>query len=145
MKGKKNKTLEKRIANRIARKKGNVLLRRDFEDLGGYDQVGRALRRLVAKGALVKVGYGLYARATVSPLSGKVIPTKALPALATEALERLNVQMTFPGSTQAYNVGMTTQVPTGRVIAVKGSRISRKIGYDGKYVTYERSSRPKTL
>ena len=94
----------------------------------------------MAKGVLVKVGYGLYARATVSPLSGKVIPTKSLPAIATEALNRLNVQMTVSSSAQAYNVGISTQVPTGRVMAVKDSRISRKIGYDGKYVTYERSS-----
>ena len=140
MKTKKTKTLEKRIAVRIARKRNDVLLRADFKDLGGYDQVGRVLRQLVAKGVLVKVGYGLYARATVSPLSGKVIPTKSLPAIATEALNRLNVQMTVSSSAQAYNVGISTQVPTGRVMAVKDSRISRKIGYDGKYVTYERSS-----
>jgi hypothetical protein len=38
-----------------------------------------------------------------------------------------------------YNAGRSTQVPTGRVIAVK-SRISRKIGYDGNYVAFERAS-----
>lgn len=93
----------------------------------------------MAKGTLVKIGYGLYARATASPLSGKTIPTKNLPALGVEALERLNVEMTISSSAQAYNAGLSTQVPTGRVIAVKG-RISRKIGYDGKYVIFERVS-----
>jgi hypothetical protein len=45
---------------------------------------------------------------------------------------------TFPSSfEQDYNKQQTTQVPTGRVIGVKG-RITRKIGYDGKYVTFER-------
>jgi Transcriptional regulator, AbiEi antitoxin len=48
---------------RIDRKRGDVFLRADFEDLGGYDQVGRALRQLVRDGRLVKVGQGLYARA----------------------------------------------------------------------------------
>ncbi len=139
MKVKRNNTLEKRIAERIARKKADVLLRADFKDLGGYDQVGRGLRRLVAKGKLVKIGYGLYARAAVSPLSGKTIPTKNLPALASEALERLNVEMAPSSSARAYNAGLTTQVPTGRVIAVKG-RVSRKIGYGGAYVTFERAS-----
>ena len=139
MKTKKNKSLEKRIAERVARKKSDVLLRQDFEDLGGYDQIGRGLRQLVGKGKLVKIGYGLYARAAPSPLSGETIPTKNLPALAAEALERLNVDMEISSSAQAYNAGLTTQVPTGRVIAVKG-RISRKIGYDGKYVTFERAS-----
>jgi len=134
-----NQPLEGRIARRIARKKANVFLRDDFTDLGGYDQVGRCLRHLTAKGKLVRIGYGLYARARVSPLSGKIIPSKPLPALATEALERLTVS-TMPSShARAYNEGISTQVPTGRVIAVKG-RVSRRIGYDGKYVTFERAS-----
>jgi len=38
-----------------------------------------------------------------------------------------------------YAVGATTQVPTGRKIAIKG-RIRRKIGYNGAYVSYERAS-----
>ena len=139
MKSRKNKTLEKRIVERIARRENNVFLRRDFSDLGGYDQVGRGLRRLVAKEQLVKLGYGLYVRATSSPLSGKTIPAKPLPLLAAEALRRLNVESTPASFTRAYNEGVTTQVPTGRMIAVKG-RISRKIGYDGKYATFERIS-----
>lgn len=133
------KTLEQRMADRIARKKGDVFLRADFADLGGYDQVGRGLRKLVARGTLVKVGYGLYARAGVSPLSGKTVPKKNLPALATEALQRLNVEVAPSSYARAYESGGTTQVPTGRAIAVKG-RVSRKIGYDGKYVSFERTS-----
>lgn len=93
----------------------------------------------MAKGKLMKIGYGLYARAEASPLSGKTIPTKDLPALGAEALKRLNVEMAPYSTAQAYNAGLTTQVPTGRVIGVKG-RVSRKIGYDGKYVTFERVS-----
>lgn len=139
MKGRKNKSLEKRIAERIARKRGDVFLRDDFKDLGGYDQIGRSLRALAAKGKVVRIGYGLYARATASPVSGKTIPSKPLPSLATEALERLKVETETSSSAAAYNAGRTTQVPTGRAIAVK-SRISRKIGYDGKYVTFERAS-----
>lgn len=133
------KPLERRVAERVSRKKANVLMREDFRDLGDYDQVGRALRRLVAKGRLVRIGYGLYARAAVSPLSGRTVPARSLPALAAAALERLDVEVVPSGLARAYNAGRTTQVPTGRVIAVKG-RISRRIGYDGKYVTFERAS-----
>ena len=131
--------MERRVAERVARRKNNVFLRRDFRDLGGYDQVGRVLRRLVAKGQLVNIGYGLYARAACSPLSGKIIPAKPLPLLAVEALKRLNVEAAPASFTRAYNEGTITQIPTGRGIAVKG-RISRKIGYDGKYATFERIS-----
>lgn len=133
------KFLEDKVAYRIARMNEAVFVREDFEGLAGYDQIGRILRRMVTKGELIRLGYGLYTRATVSPLSGKVIPRKSLPDLAAEALERLNVEIKPSSFERAYNEGRTTQVPTGRVIAVKG-RIARKIGYDGKYVTFERAS-----
>jgi hypothetical protein len=139
MKTNKNRPLEKRIAERVRKKKADVFVRDDFTDLGGYDQVGRSLRSLAARGELIKIGYGLYARAMTSLLSGKVVPRKPLPALAMEALERLDVGIRVSSSAKAYNEGRTTQVPTGRVIAVNG-RISRKIGYDGRYVTFERSA-----
>ncbi len=36
---------------------------------------------------------------------------------------------------EAYNAGESTQVPTGRVIAVK-ARVSRKMASDGKSIKY---------
>lgn len=137
MKSPSPRPLERRIADRIARRKGDVFLRGDFADLGGYDQVGRALRRLAAKGRLARIGYGLYARTVPSPLSGRNVPAKPLPMLSREALARLNVETLPSRFAQANSAGTSTQVPTGRVIAVKG-RIARRIGYDGKYVSFER-------
>ena len=134
------KPLERRIAGRIARMKASVFLRDDFKDLGGYDQIGRGLRRLTAKGQIIRIGYGVYARAVLSPLSGKTVPVKPLPALAVEVLSRLNVETAPSSFARAYNAGTTTQVPTGRVIVVKG-RFSRKIGYGGKYAVFERATR----
>jgi hypothetical protein len=128
--------MKQKILKRIARKRTDVFFRKDFKDLAGYDQVGRALRQLVTEGQLVKIGYGLYARAKKSPLSGKTIPNKTLPKLATEALNRLNVKVSPSKSNRDYNEGRTTQVPTGRVIGVR-QRISRKIGYNGKYVSFQ--------
>ncbi len=133
------KTLEERIAYRIDRGNKEVFLRNDFGDLGGYDQIGRGLRQLVAKGKIVKIGYGLYAKAKTSSLSGRAIPRKGLPELAVEALQRLKVEVVPSSYELAYNEGRTTQIPTGRVIAVK-DRVSRRIGYDGKYVTFEHST-----
>ncbi len=130
------KTLERKIANRIARMKSTVLLRADFKDLGGYDQVGRVLRMLVSKGLIMNIGYGLYAKAVRSKLSGKLVPEKSLQTLAKEALKRLNVETGCSTLEKEYNAQETTQIPTGRVIAVKG-RVSRKIGYNGAFVSYE--------
>src|ERR1700722_14030377 len=75
-------SLEQRLEQRITRKRGDVFLRADFDDLGGYDQVGRALRQLVEKGRLMKIGQGLYARASASPFSNKPVPPKGLGTLS---------------------------------------------------------------
>jgi hypothetical protein len=134
----KPENLEERLSNRIARKRGDVFLRADFSDLGGYDQVGRALRGLVRKGRLMKVGYGLYTRTRPSILDGKPTPTKGLRDLAAEALGRLGIETAPTRLEQAYNAGKTTQVPTGRVIGVRG-RVRRKISYNGFPLSYERA------
>ena len=133
----KSESLEKRLEKRLARKRSDVFLREDFSDLGGYDQVGRALKGLVEKGQLMKVGYGLYARARPSLLDGTPVPTKDIRELTSEALSRLGVKTVPSRYERAYNAGTSTQVPTGRVIGVVG-RVRRKITYNGVLLRYER-------
>ena len=132
-------SLERKIRKRIARKSANVLLRDDFKDLGGYDQVGRALKHLADKGEVIRIGYGLYAKAKTSSITGETVPVATLPKLGKEALRRLNVETVSTRAEIAYQEGRSTQVPTGRMIAVKG-RISRKIGYKEAFITYEHIS-----
>jgi hypothetical protein len=134
----KTDTIESRLIRRINRKRGNVFLRSDFADLGGYDQVGRALRQLVHKGHLLKIGQGIYTRAEASPFDGTPSPVKGIRVLAAEALYRLGVETTPTRFEQAYNSGQTTQVPSGRVVAVN-KRVRRKIGYNGTFVSFERA------
>ena len=130
-------SLESRLEQRIARKRGDVFLRSDFSDLGGYDQVGRALLALVRKGRLMKVGYGLYARARPSMLDGSPMPTKPIGDLAEEALARIGVTTGPTKWERAYNAGTSTQVPTGRVVGVVG-RVRRQLTYNGFPLKYER-------
>ncbi len=129
-------SLEYRITARIARKKCAIFVREDFQDLSDYDQVGRALRKIAKEGRLVRLGYGVYAKTKKSTITGEIVPVAPLPVLAKEALARLGIQTAPSRLEQDYNAGKTTQVPTGRLIAVKG-RINRKIGYGGAYVSYE--------
>jgi len=130
-------TLEARIAKRIDRKRSDVFLRADFADLGGYDQVGRVLRQLVRAGKLLKVGFGLYTRAVPARIGVRPIPPKGLTTLR-EALERVGIR-TYPSrALEDYNAGRTTQVPTGRVVAVR-RRVRRKIGYNGISLRFERA------
>jgi hypothetical protein len=129
-------TLKSKIKYRLSRSKETVFTPQEFFDLSDRDQVGRALRQLIAEGLLIRFGYGLYAKADKSPYSGNIVPQKALPALAEEALKKMGVKVVASTAMQLYNSGKTTQVPTGRVIGVQG-RISRKMGYNGQSVKLE--------
>jgi len=104
---------------------------------GGINRVGRALLLLVRKGRLIKIGQGLYARATKSPFDGSPAPVKGLRTLAAEALTKLGIKSGQTRFEKAYNAGQTTQVPAGRVIAVE-KRVRRKIGYGGVFLSFER-------
>jgi hypothetical protein len=130
------KSLGSKISERISSKKSNVLLREDFIDLGGYDQVGRVLQSLIKKGKLIKIGYGLYAKAKVSSLTGTTVPAEPLPSLAKQALTRLGVRINPARAEVEYQEGRSTQIPTGRLIGV-GTRVSRKIGFKGATINYE--------
>jgi hypothetical protein len=123
------KTLRARIEARLARKAGDcVFLTREFADLGGETQVVRALRGLVRDGRLVRLGYGVYARAIISRLSGEPLllhPT-GLRGAAREALTKLGVPWEPTEAERAYNEGRSTQIPVNPILRVKG-RFSRRL------------------
>jgi Family of unknown function (DUF6088) len=133
-------TLRERIVTRIARKRGeDVFLPREFADLGGEDQVLRALRALVREGVLVRLGYGVYGRATVSQLSGKPIlySPNGFAGAARQALNKLGVQWEPTEAERAYNEGRSTQVPVNPAVRVKG-RFSRQLRYGDTELVLER-------
>jgi hypothetical protein len=132
----KPKTLVAKIDARLSRKKADVFVRSDFEDLGGYDQVGVALKTFVREGRLLKIGQGIYARAEPSIIDGKPVPVKGITPLMTEALSRIGVKTGPTKLERAYNEGRTMQVPSGRTIGVN-RRIRRKLGYGGATMRFE--------
>lgn len=132
------RTLEQKIALRISKSKREVFFRKDFKDLGGYQQVGRCLRNLVQKQTLIRLGYGVYAKARLGKYFTKaLVPRAGLDAIY-EAVERLGVEIVPSTYQRLYNSGQSTQVPTGRAIGVKG-RITRKLGYGNFSIHYEYS------
>lgn len=132
-----SETIECRLQKHITEHPGDVFLRADFESFGGYSQVGRALRALVKSEQLLRIGYGVYARAVKSPISRKPMPAKGLATLI-EAVERLGFKVLPTRMDQDYKNGKTTQVPTGRAVAIQG-RLRRKLGYNGVYLIFERA------
>lgn len=133
-------TLPEKIEQRIDRKKGeDVFLTREFTKLGGEDQVLRALRTLVKRGRLVRLGYGVYGRAIVSRLSGKpmLYSPGGFAGVARQALDKLGVEWEPTEAERAYNEGRSTQVPVNPVVRVKG-RFSRHLRYGKSELVLER-------
>ena len=133
------KSLRERIKTRIARSRANVFLTREFSDLGGEDQVLRALRQLMQGGQLVRLGYGVYGRAELSPLSGRpmLVASDGFVGAVHEALTKLGVAWEPSTWERAYNEGRSTQVPVNAVVRIKG-RFARRLSYRGNPLVLER-------
>ncbi len=130
-------TVRDRIADRIRRtRKTDVFLRDDFAGFASYDVVGRELRKLVKGGVLVQVGYGLYARAKPSVLSGKPIPAAPLIGIGYQALRRLGHLPQPSPAARDYIEGRTMQVPAGDRIEVPGARVKRRIAFGPRVIEY---------
>lgn len=135
----KRQTLITKIELRIARKRGAVFLTREFRDLGGEDQVLRALRTLVRRQRLVRLGYGVYGRAIQSRLTGAPIldsPNGFIGATR-EALNKLGVEWEPGAAEKAYNAGTSTQVPVNPVVKIRG-RFARQLRYGNSELILER-------
>jgi hypothetical protein len=130
--------LTERIEMSLSRSKPNVFLRKDFDRFGGYDQVGRALRSIMLRGLLVKAGYGVYVKARKSSITGNPIPVIPLVQVGLEALAKMGVEADVGSSAKAYSEGKSTQMPMASVVSVGKARVSRKIGFGGKQLRYEK-------
>jgi len=129
--------IKERMMRSIARRKGEVVLRSDFEEMGSPSQISRALKELMDDGRLVRIGYGVYAKAEPSSLSGKPVPREPLEILAEQTLIRLNVVVKPGRAIREYNEGKTTQIPMRITFDTGKRRISRKLTVGLCTVRYE--------
>jgi len=132
-------TLQEKVEQRIARKRDDVFLPREFRDLGGEDQVLRALRRLTKEGKLIRLSYGVYGRAVMSRISGEPVPysPSGFIGAARRAVTKLGVEWEPTEAERAYNEGRSTQVPVNPRVRVKG-RFARQLSYQGRGLVLER-------
>jgi hypothetical protein len=129
--------LKKRIATRIARSRCRVFTPGDFADIGGYDQVLRALRQLVASRMLTKVGYGLYARLKDSALvPGAKVLDGDFGTTVRESLTKLKVPFRESDALSRYNEHLTTQIQANCVLTVL-KRFKRRIAYQGMEARFD--------
>ena len=133
------RTLRGKVEARIAGRRDDAFLPREFRDLGGEDQVLRALRALVREGKLVRLGYGVYGLAEISRLSGRpmLAARGGFIAAARQALDKLGVTWEQTEFQRAYNEGRSTQVPVNPAVRVKG-RFARRLRYQNAELLLER-------
>ena len=142
MRVKYSESIEYKALNRLKMIRSSVALRKDFNGLGSYRQVSRALNRLIEEKKLVKVGKGIYAKAYLSKYSNTPLIKNGVDITLRSALKRLGV--TFePGSAEKeYNEGKTTQVPIRNVVRLK-NRCRRRIGYMNSELIFEKNINAK--
>ena len=129
-------TINRKVQTRVKRSKGSVFLRSDFKDIADYDQVGRALRELVQEGLLIKIGYGLYARARINRITGNAMADNPSgpDGVVIEAMEKLGVEYQLDDLSRMNLSGDSTQIPAKVKIIPKNTRFTRKIAIRKQFV-----------
>lgn len=127
---------------RIKRLPANVVLREDIEDMGSPRQLSRCFKDLVQMGELVKIGYGIYAKAYMSENLNKPVIQGGFGQACKEALTKLGVEWEPGSAEQAYNAGLSTQVPVRTVVQLK-SRFRGHLTYGNRKLIVEKGKNAK--
>ncbi|PSX20061.1 DUF6088 family protein [Photobacterium kishitanii] len=107
-------TAVERISQKIKRSRRYVFEHKDFESFESYAQVGRALNQLIDKSELMKLGYGLYIKARLNSLTGKLMPMYpgGIDALMREILKIKGVVFEIDSLFLQSYAGGRTQIPS---------------------------------
>ena len=125
-------SLKSKIKQSLIVSEATVFVRADFVKLGGYDQIGRALRELITEQLIVNVGYGVYVKARLSSISGNPIPIVTMTEVGLQLMKKLNIEADVGKFARDYREGKSPQIPMREVIAVRDSNINRRISWAGK-------------
>ncbi|NDG41170.1 MAG: hypothetical protein EBY28_17795 [Betaproteobacteria bacterium] len=83
-------TIADRIQRSVANRQDGVIVCSELKAFGSRTQVGRALRGLLARDALVRLGVGVCAKAEPGVRTRKPIPIRPAEVLAPQALTGLD-------------------------------------------------------
>jgi len=130
-------SLKFKVLDRIQKMSGNVVLRANIEDLGSPRQISRCFKSLVDMGELIKIGYGIYAKAYVSEYINKPVIRGGFGQACKEALTKLGVVWEVGSAEQEYNAGLSTQVPARTIVQLK-SRFRGQLQYGCRKLIVEK-------
>ena len=142
MRVKYQESIEYKTLIRLKKIRGNIILRKDINDLGSYRQISRALKELIVEKKLVKIGAGIYAKAYLSKYSDIPLIKNGTDSTLREALKRLGITYEPSNAEKEYNEGKTTQVPVRNIVRLK-NRCRRRIGYRNSKLIFEKNINAK--
>jgi hypothetical protein len=129
-------SLKFKVLERINTFPGNVVLRKEIADMGSPRQISRCLETLIEMGELVKIGYGVYAKSYRSKFINESIIKSGFDRACIEALTKLGIKWELGSAAQAYNAGLSTQVPVRLAVQLK-SRFRRQLNYNNRKLLVE--------
>src|ERR1700722_4771208 len=136
------KSLKFKILDRIKQMTDNVILREDIDDMGSPRQISRCFKDLVEMGELVKIGYGIYAKAYVSETLNKPVIRGGFAQACKEALTKKGVKWEPGSAEQAYNAGLSTQIPVRTIVQLK-IRYRGHLSYANRKLIVEKGTNAK--
>lgn len=135
-------SLKFKALDRIKQMMGTIVLREDIENMGSPRQISRCFKDLVKMGKLVKIGYGIYAKSYISENLNKPVIQGGFGQACKEALTKLGVEWEPGSAEQAYNAGLSTQVPVRTVVQLK-SRFRGHLTYGNRKLIVEKGINAK--
>ena len=130
------KSITYKVLEHISASSQHVILRKDLLHLGAYRQISRAIKALIQQKKLVKIGFGIYAKAYESKYAEEALIEGGFDNASREALGRVGVSWELSKAEKAYNNRETQQVPTQNYVRLK-SRFRRKITHGNRQLFFE--------
>ncbi len=135
-------SLEFKVLNQIQQMGGTVVLRKEIKGMGSPRQITRCLKKLTEMGRLVRIGYGIYAQADMSENINKPVIRGGFGQASKEALTKLGIKWVPGSAEQAYNAGLSTQVPVRTVVQLK-TRFRGHLAYGSRKLIVEKGINAK--
>jgi hypothetical protein len=110
--------------------------------MGSPRQISRCFKDLVEMGKLVKIGYGIYAKAYISENLNKPVIQGGFGQACKEALTKKGVKWESGSAEKAYNSGASTQIPVRTIIQLK-SRYRGHLSYGNRKLIVEKGTNAK--
>lgn len=129
-------SLKFKILEYIQQTSDNVILRAEVESMGSPRQISRCFNDLIAMGELVRIGYGIYAKAYNSEYTDIPVIKGGFGQVCKEALTKLGIAWEAGSAEQAYNAGLSTQVPVRAIVQLK-SRFRGHLHYGNRTLITE--------